>query len=139
MSLASNKFLKTTKADKREKEIRIATITGVNKTEDSTNANVKFYGDDESSNITYPVLYSGEPVEGDKVVMQKVNNSWVIVGKTRPSEGGGGGGGGTTNYNDLSNKPKINGNVLIGDINSDTLGINILTVSNGLICCKWEE
>lgn len=39
------------------------------------------------------------------------------------SSGGGGGTGGTTNYALLSNKPKINGVELAGDINSADLGI----------------
>lgn len=37
--------------------------------------------------------------------------------------GGGGGGGGTTNYNALTNRPKINGHVLEGDKTSEDLGI----------------
>lgn len=39
------------------------------------------------------------------------------------SSGGGGGEGGTTNYNDLGNKPKINGIVLKGDLNATDLNI----------------
>lgn len=37
--------------------------------------------------------------------------------------GGGGGGGGTTNYNALSNRPKINGHVLEGNKTTEDLGI----------------
>lgn len=37
--------------------------------------------------------------------------------------GGGGGGGGTDNYNDLSNKPKINSVELAGNKTSDQLGV----------------
>lgn len=37
---------------------------------------------------------------------------------------GGGGGGGTTNYNDLSNKPSINGVTLSGNKTSEDLGIS---------------
>lgn len=36
---------------------------------------------------------------------------------------GGGGGGGTTNYNQLENKPQINGVTLSGNVSSDQLGI----------------
>jgi len=36
---------------------------------------------------------------------------------------GGGGGGGTTNYNELSNKPMINGHVLEGNMSTDDLEI----------------
>ncbi len=37
--------------------------------------------------------------------------------------GGGGGAGGTNDYNDLQNKPSINGNVLSGALSSESLGI----------------
>ena len=42
-------------------------------------------------------------------------------------EGNGGGGTGTTNYNDLTNKPKVNGIVLSGNKTSADLGITTLT------------
>lgn len=42
---------------------------------------------------------------------------------TMPEGGGGGGEGGTTNYNDLSNKPKINGTTLSGNKTLAQLGI----------------
>lgn len=45
------------------------------------------------------------------------------------AENGGGGGSGTSNYNELSNKPKINGVPLSGDIPLDDLGIKISEVS----------
>lgn len=35
-----------------------------------------------------------------------------------------GGGGGTSNYNDLTNKPQINGNTLTGNKTSANLGIH---------------
>lgn len=38
-------------------------------------------------------------------------------------EGGGGGGGGTTNYNDLSNKPAIEGQQLVGNKTASDLGL----------------
>ena len=34
-----------------------------------------------------------------------------------------GGGGGTTDYNDLTNKPSINGHTLSGDMTSDDIGV----------------
>lgn len=40
-----------------------------------------------------------------------------------PSSGGGGGGTGTDNYNELNNKPSINGTVLSGNKSLDNLGI----------------
>ena len=39
-----------------------------------------------------------------------------------------GGGGGTTDYNELENKPSINGNTLIGDQTSQDLGL-----------AEWED
>lgn len=41
---------------------------------------------------------------------------------------GGGGGGGTSNYNDLSNKPKINGVTLSGNKTSADLGIDTVSI-----------
>lgn len=40
-----------------------------------------------------------------------------------PTGGGGGGGGGTDNYNELSNKPKVNSIVLEGDKSAANLGL----------------
>jgi len=37
----------------------------------------------------------------------------------------------TTNYNELGNKPKINGNLLYGDKTSAQLGIILTAVSDG--------
>lgn len=62
-----------------------------------------------------------------------MNNSDVIISQIRQRleilyqmvnelEGGGGGGGGTTNYNDLSNKPSINNQVLTGNKSLSDLG-----------------
>ena len=44
---------------------------------------------------------------------------WIIA-----TYGGGSGSGGTTNYNDLANKPSINGITLTGNKTSIDLGIN---------------
>lgn len=46
----------------------------------------------------------------------------VLLALALKSEGGGGGGG-TTNYNDLSNKPKIGGTTLSGNQSLTDLGI----------------
>lgn len=40
----------------------------------------------------------------------------------------GGGSGGTTNYNELSNRPKINGVLLTGNKTSSELGIETMSV-----------
>jgi len=44
----------------------------------------------------------------------------------------GGGGGGTTNYNDLSNQPQINGNTLVGDKSASDLGLVAAEAGKGL-------
>lgn len=53
---------------------------------------------------------------------------------------GGGGGGGTTNYNDLANKPTINGVELSGNKTSDDLGISaeITRVDHGTADTTFE-
>lgn len=53
---------------------------------------------------------------------------------------GGGGGGGTTNYNDLTNKPTINGVELSGNKTSDDLGISaeITRVDHGTADTTFE-
>ena len=55
---------------------------------------------------------------GVKYLYDEENEEWY----EQPS-GGGGGGGGTDNYNDLSNKPKINGVTLTGDKSLSALDI----------------
>lgn len=45
-------------------------------------------------------------------------------GYVKKHASGGGSGGGTTNYNDLSNKPSINGVELLGNKTSNDLGIS---------------
>lgn len=45
------------------------------------------------------------------------------------SSGGGGGSGGTTNYNDLTNKPSIEGVTLQGNKTFPNLNLNVLTNS----------
>lgn len=44
----------------------------------------------------------------------------------------GGGGGGTSNYNDLSNKPQINGNTLSGNKSASDLGLVAAEAGKGL-------
>ena len=62
----------------------------------------------------------------------------VIAGQEQPIShlekviaqyGGGSGSGGTTNYNDLTNKPSINGITLTGNKTSVDLGINAIIPS----------
>lgn len=47
----------------------------------------------------------------------------LIAALRGSSGGGGGGGGGTSNYNDLSNRPQINGNTLSGNKTAAALGL----------------
>lgn len=47
----------------------------------------------------------------------------------RIKEGGGGGTGGTTNYNDLTNKPILNGVTLSGTISLENIGISEISNS----------
>jgi hypothetical protein len=48
-------------------------------------------------------------------------------------EGGGGGGGGTTNYNELSNKPAIEGQQLVGNKTASELGLATTSQLNGKV------
>lgn len=48
---------------------------------------------------------------------------YLLIQLKEAIEAGGGGGGGTTNYNGLTNKPKINGVELRGDKSSEELNI----------------
>lgn len=56
---------------------------------------------------------------GKTYMFDKDNTTWYEVSL----DGGGGGGGGTSNYNDLSNKPQINGATLAGNKTSSDLGL----------------
>lgn len=89
-------------------------------------------------NALYNVNYESRIVETDyNVLAEKYNhitvgdlktsineaiNKSVSSGTTSFTSGGGGGSGGTTDYNDLSNKPSINGVTLQGNITIQTGG-----------------
>ena len=60
------------------------------------------------------------------------STGWIDITKT-----GGGGGGGTTNYEDLSNKPLINGITLRGDKRADDLGL--LSSSNDFTATQIQQ
>ena len=55
--------------------------------------------------------------------MNTIENQFGGIYPLRNSGGGGGGGTGTTNYNDLTNKPSINGVTLQGDLSAEDLGL----------------
>jgi len=68
-------------------------------------------------------MINGEPIveaPDDKIQGLLMELAQVIA------EGGGGGGGGTTNYNSLTNKPKINGTELSGNKTTAQLGLQSL-------------
>lgn len=52
-----------------------------------------------------------------------MNNREIALAAAMAGSAGGGGGGGTTDYEQLTNKPQINGNQLIGNKSSADLGI----------------
>lgn len=59
-----------------------------------------------------------------------INLDWIIktlktILDKLENSGGGGGGGGTSNYNDLSNKPSINGVELSGNKTTSQIGISV--------------
>ncbi len=68
-----------------------------------------------NENILYAIIHSEEyqeqPYSREEALLLELKE--VI-------EAGGGGGGGTTNYNLLTNKPKINGKELNGDMDPET-------------------
>ena len=55
--------------------------------------------------------------------MNTIENQFGGIYPLRNSGGGGGGGTGTTNYNNLTNKPSINGITLQGDLSAEDLGL----------------
>lgn len=62
------------------------------------------------------------PSENKGTIYLKVSSEGVISGdKTEGSTGGDGEG--TNNYNELTNKPSINGNTLEGNLTAETLGL----------------
>lgn len=64
--------------------------------------------------------------EGSSATVTKSEQDGVVhleFGIPRGADGSGGGGGGTGDYNDLSNKPSINGNVLSGNKTAAQLGL----------------
>lgn len=71
-------------------------------------------------------LEAGDIIQGDGIKIDVINGKLVISITDYPDGGGSGEGGntGTLNYNELYNKPSINGVMLQGNISSDSLGIN---------------
>lgn len=91
-----------------------------------------------SGNVNYEALINKPYINGVLLLGNKTLDELNIQSKLYAGEGisingnvisatGGGGGGGTTNYEDLSNKPSINGVTLIGDKTFEDLGLNLPT------------
>lgn len=57
----------------------------------------------------------------------------------RIAENAGSGGGGTGDYNDLSNKPQINGVELSGDVGLDELGLPVEAISSEELEAMWDN
>ena len=91
--------------------------TGVVKGVDGKRAVVTVNGRDQNVAIATADVSSGNVV---KVFVPSNNMSAAFIIK---AESSGGGGGTTTNYGDLTNKPSINGNTLIGNKTSAQIGV----------------
>ena len=85
-------------------------------------------GATEPTQAHYPNFSSSSLASGDSVIISRVSGTWVVMGK---AGGGGGGGGGTSDYNDLSNKPPINGNTLSGNKTAAQLGLGTYSKPSG--------
>lgn len=98
-------------------ELNTNIYTGVVKSVDSKRAVVSVNGRDQNVAIATADISSGNVV---KVFVPSNNMSAAFIIK---AESSGGGGGTTTNYGDLTNKPSINGNTLIGNKTSVQIGV----------------
>lgn len=77
------------------------------------------------NNINHNNIRSLSLVEysvNEKVLLLYVDDIYFIIGSYDQAHGGGGEGG-TTDYNKLSNQPKINHNTVVGDKTSNQLGL----------------
>ena len=79
MSLASNNLIKNISSitEKTEKTTRLATVTQIN----DEKIYLTFYGETEQSCKPTKRLSSYNAAVGDIVVVQNINNSYVITGK----------------------------------------------------------
>ena len=69
-----------------------------------------------------PISHIEKVIAGQEAPISHLE--WIIA-----TYGGGSSSGGTTNYNDLTNKPSINGITLTGNKTSVDLGINAIIPS----------
>lgn len=73
--------------------------------------------------MTGDVVKDGGAIDATSVIMTESGEQKVV----KTYQVGGGGGGGTSNYNDLSNKPQINGTTLSGNKTAANLGLQAAT------------
>lgn len=96
----------------------------------------EFFIDDEADLVTLPTMSGAGTgnlstvngiMQGSKAILTnsdstyyriRGDNTWIKI------ETGGGGGGGTTDYNQLTNKPSVNGVELVGNRSSDDLDVS---------------
>lgn len=112
---------------RKNSEIRLATVAEV-----LTNGlKLRFDGSDAATSKIYKCNSACSFSVGDRVKVTKCSGTYVVdyvIGG--PSSGGGGGG--TTNYNDLNNKPSINGVTLSGNKTPAQLGIHSIPAGGSL-------
>ena len=107
------------------------TVVGIVKTTYNNNLYTVTVNQQDYNNVA--CLFKGLINVGDVVkvrIPQNNNNLMYIEGKLNAEVQSGGGG--TTDYDDLSNKPQINGVSLSGNKTTSQLGINIPTKTSDL-------
>jgi hypothetical protein len=107
------------------------TVVGIVKTAYDNNLYTVTVNQQDYNNVA--CLFKGLINVGDVVkvrIPQNNNNLMYIDGKLNAEVQSGGGG--TTDYDDLSNKPQINGVSLSGNKTTSQLGINIPTKTSDL-------
>lgn len=95
-------------------------------------------GASEPTQAHYPNFSSSSLESGDSVIISRVSGTWVVMGKSGGG-GGGGGGGGSSDYNDLSNKPSINGNTLRGNKTAEQLGLRTAAAQDAIDAAQDAE
>lgn len=91
-----------------------------------THSNIAYYGDVPSVNKSYRVFAPNG----------SMNQAFIITGG-----GSSGAESGTTDYNKLTNRPSINGNVLSGNQTSEQLGITddkTFTFNQAVASTEWQ-
>jgi len=77
-STAEEQIQDQQKYNQQEETFRLATVTGLF---ENGSAKVTFYGEEAESGKEYSYLASYFPTVNDKVIMARVGNSWVIMGR----------------------------------------------------------